>query len=174
MKKSILFFAVFSCITFTFIACGDTTTTAVDEPEKEQPKTEVPPKYVTVGQDEVTLAETPASCKISDYQITKECSDRWQRNYEVLGKFPRVPSEGGKLVDTKGFHIKHGEFLKIIQNNPGDFEVWAMLGVEGTNETPELVFVVENTKTNEITYYNFTRPCPDTCPPDLDSDQIVN
>jgi len=158
MKKlhTLLFFSLVFSVCFFSCETGDTT----------QAETEKNPQLL--------YKKTPKNWKVpsdSEYQITEECAKTWIENYEMDYKFPKVKNNKNQEVNLKGFHIKHGEFQDILKKNPNVQNVWAMMGVraiEKGSAQPETIFVVESSSAKgdgpTTTYYNFTMPCPKTCP----------
>jgi hypothetical protein len=78
-----------------------------------------------------------------------------------------------KSFVVKGFQIQPGEFQEMLNDLGPDPQVWAMLAISTDSITKkpiiDLIFKGRSKKTiasgDEYEYYDFTDPCPPSCPP---------
>ena len=111
--------------------------------------------------------EIPSECTVAGdpFQITTECATNYINAWKD-GPFAnknKMGSESKYIV--RGFHIKHGEFVDMINKMGNDLDVWAWLSIE--EGEPALIFeVTDNTPGDAggTNYYDFTTPCPNFCP----------
>ncbi len=110
------------------------------------------------------------------FQISADSAQTWMKRWgverngivQVLANSP-VASDSTLLV--YGFHIPRLELDSMLNYLGPNPNVWAMLAVKYDNTqnafVPELVFAAEpnNTKA-DFSYYDFTAPCPTSCPQD--------
>jgi len=97
------------------------------------------------------------------YQISDACANCMINAYQNSGGSHLNPS------DIKGWEIQYDELVQIMSNipNPEDTKIFAMVGMK---DSLEIVFQIQKQvmkKGNvviENDYYDFTTPCPDSCP----------
>ncbi len=105
------------------------------------------------------------------YQLSSACGECMINNYQNSTTSLFVPEK------IKGFEIDHAELVDLLNDmnaNTGS-KLYAMLSVKSEKingkivNSPELVFQVQyndGVSGYQSDYYDFTQPCPNTCPED--------
>lgn len=116
----------------------------------------------------ITLAVAD-TCVIDpgEFEIPPDTAQVWMKNWENLQV--TIPGMGDTIF--RGFHIPQCELQSLVTTLNDTLQVWAMLAVEkkpGGGTELKLVFQSENgsPRVPHYDYFDFTTPCPNTCPPE--------
>lgn len=121
----------------------------------------------TTAEPEATASANNDTCQIdpAGFEIPKDTADVWMTNWKNMGV--TLPGKGDTVF--LGFHIPQCELQSMVSTLNDSLQVWAMLAMEGTGSSAEfkLVFMAQTgNPRNPYDYFDFTLPCPTTCPPD--------
>ncbi len=117
---------------------------------------------------------TPPTCKkIGTYEIDSTCTyeaiDAWD---QVVKNIKAVYTGPDTTFLVRGFAMHHAEIDSMQAELQNDSLVYAMLAIErvdlgGGNyqdETKIIFMGSSNANPDAYRYFNFTAPCPNTCP----------
>lgn len=127
-----------------------------------------PPTPTNEKQPGMTTIAVADTCVIDpgEFEIAPDTAIAWMKNWKNLGV--TIPGMGDTVF--LGFHIPQCELQSLVTTLNDTLEVWAMLAVEKKSGYSELklIFQSENgsPRVPHYDYFDFTTPCPNTCPPE--------
>ncbi|MFM9946901.1 MAG: hypothetical protein ACKV1O_03085 [Saprospiraceae bacterium] len=128
--------------------------------------------------NETSMAKTETSTaasggKLPAFQISADTAQAWMVRWaNTRTDMVEVLQNSDIAQDTtflvNGFQIPRLELDSMLNYLGPDPKVWAMLAIKYNAATqtfvPELVFAAEPATGGSWSYYDFTAPCPTSCP----------
>jgi hypothetical protein len=165
MKTNVFFFILISVL-LTLNLCTQT--------QKPEPAGTAQTRLAAPANNPDTISKDSAVAMMARWEMTRDSIDKY------LDKAKKGPGKKNQLdsLVVKGFFIPMGELTKIVARHAQD-SIWAMLvikedpakGKKPAKNRAGLIFMCYSKdggrnavpSTGELTFYDFTMPCPDEC-----------
>ncbi len=123
-----------------------------------------------------TESDAAAGASLPAFQIPADSAHVWMSRWiDKRHSIDQAITTCGTPSDTSylvyGYQLPRLELDSMLQYLGPDPKVWAMIAIKYDSASqmfvPELVFAAEpNAKIKDWSYYDFTAPCPTSCPDD--------
>ncbi|MEO0898160.1 MAG: hypothetical protein AAFY71_17245 [Bacteroidota bacterium] len=147
MKRTLLYMISLLLVAGLIISCSNPNS------DKEKDEDTAPKEEMVLSDEESTDGPPCPTSTTLDWSIV---SQRQQA-------FQNLPDD--HLV-PKGFQLCAGDAKGILESRNDQEAIYAIYGYDAELDEVELIFVVDNGLAQK-TYFDFTKPCPSFCPPNV-------